>query len=278
MPDSASGVSITRASPKSFCRPSVTRKTPPSLPTSSPMIRTAAVEAALCSGAADRGPRRARPPAARARRRSGERHDGDGGPPAPRSCLRPEVHGSRPQPRGRGGGGGAAQCRAAPRAGARRDASSRAMTDVLKFGGTSVGSAERILDVARLVRTRAEDPCLVVVSAMAGRQRPSRAAIEPTRVTNYLARATPGENMATWTAADLPDLADRTVVVTGASRGLGLITARELARAGARVVLAVRHVGLGEQAAAGISGHTDVRQLDVSSLAAVRAFAESWAD
>ena len=82
--------------------------------------------------------------------------------------------------------------------------------------------------------------------------------------------------MATWTAADLPDLADRTVVVTGASRGLGLITARELARAGARVVLAVRHVGLGEQAAAGISGHTDVRQLDVSSLASVRAFAESW--
>ena len=42
------------------------------------------------------------------------------------------------------------------------------MTDVLKFGGTSVGSAERILDVARLVRTRAGDPCLVVVSAMAG--------------------------------------------------------------------------------------------------------------
>src|SRR6266481_5507902 len=40
MPDSASGVSNTRSSPKSFCRPSVTRKTPPSLPTSSPMIRT----------------------------------------------------------------------------------------------------------------------------------------------------------------------------------------------------------------------------------------------
>src|SRR6476660_7568824 len=40
MPDSASGVSMTRLSPKSFCRPSVTRKTPPSLPTSSPMIRT----------------------------------------------------------------------------------------------------------------------------------------------------------------------------------------------------------------------------------------------
>ena len=42
------------------------------------------------------------------------------------------------------------------------------MTDVLKFGGTSVGSAERILDVARLVGTRGGEPCLVVVSAMAG--------------------------------------------------------------------------------------------------------------
>src|SRR5581483_3037512 len=40
MPDSASGVSMTRSSPKSFCRPSVTRNTPPSLPTSSPMMRT----------------------------------------------------------------------------------------------------------------------------------------------------------------------------------------------------------------------------------------------
>src|SRR5437762_2658824 len=40
MPDSASGVSITRASPKSFCRPSVMRKTPPSLPMSSPISTT----------------------------------------------------------------------------------------------------------------------------------------------------------------------------------------------------------------------------------------------
>src|SRR4029450_1051220 len=40
MPASASGVSMTRSSPKSFCSPSVTRNTPPSLPTSSPMIRT----------------------------------------------------------------------------------------------------------------------------------------------------------------------------------------------------------------------------------------------
>src|SRR6478735_3442768 len=40
MPDSASGVSSTRCSPKSFCNPSVIRKTPPSLPMSSPRMTT----------------------------------------------------------------------------------------------------------------------------------------------------------------------------------------------------------------------------------------------
>src|SRR6185437_1516700 len=40
IPDSASGVSVTRASPKSFCSPSVIRKTPPRRPTSSPRMIT----------------------------------------------------------------------------------------------------------------------------------------------------------------------------------------------------------------------------------------------
>src|SRR5699024_8390045 len=40
IPDSASGASMTRCSPKSFWRPSVTRHTPPSFPMSSPMITT----------------------------------------------------------------------------------------------------------------------------------------------------------------------------------------------------------------------------------------------
>ena len=42
------------------------------------------------------------------------------------------------------------------------------MTDVLKFGGTSVGDGARIGEVAGLVASRGGDPCLVVVSAMAG--------------------------------------------------------------------------------------------------------------
>jgi NAD(P)-dependent dehydrogenase (short-subunit alcohol dehydrogenase family) len=79
-----------------------------------------------------------------------------------------------------------------------------------------------------------------------------------------------------WTAADLPDLSGRTAVVTGASSGIGLAAARELARAGARVVLAVRHPEKGQRVAADLPGDTEVRPLDLASLASVRAFAAGW--
>jgi NAD(P)-dependent dehydrogenase (short-subunit alcohol dehydrogenase family) len=79
-----------------------------------------------------------------------------------------------------------------------------------------------------------------------------------------------------WTTAHIPSQAGRTVVVTGANSGLGLATARALAQAGARVVLAVRDVARGEQAAAGIEGSTEVRRLDLASLDSVRAFAADW--
>ena len=79
-----------------------------------------------------------------------------------------------------------------------------------------------------------------------------------------------------WTAQDLPDLSGRTFVVTGANSGLGLIDARELARAGARVVLAVRDTAKGEQAARTIDGAAEVRKLDLADLDSIRAFAEAW--
>src|ERR1700724_4524241 len=80
--------------------------------------------------------------------------------------------------------------------------------------------------------------------------------------------------MTDWTAADLPAFTGRTVIVTGANSGLGLITARELARVGAHVVLAVRNTAKGDDAAAGLAGSVEVRKLDLQDLASVREFAE----
>jgi NAD(P)-dependent dehydrogenase (short-subunit alcohol dehydrogenase family) len=79
-----------------------------------------------------------------------------------------------------------------------------------------------------------------------------------------------------WTAADLPNLGGRTVVVTGANSGIGRVAARELAGHGARVVLAVRDTAKGEAAAVSISGDTEVRELDLADLASVRRFADAW--
>ncbi len=83
-----------------------------------------------------------------------------------------------------------------------------------------------------------------------------------------------------WTAADIPDQSGRTAVVTGANSGLGLITARELARRGADVVLACRNTTKGDEAAAAIrrdaaSAKVDVQALDLADLASVHAFAEA---
>jgi NAD(P)-dependent dehydrogenase (short-subunit alcohol dehydrogenase family) len=80
-----------------------------------------------------------------------------------------------------------------------------------------------------------------------------------------------------WTAANLPSLSGRTVVITGASSGLGAITARELARAGATVVMAVRDTSKGRSVADTIPGKTEVLPLDLTNLASIREFAESWA-
>jgi NAD(P)-dependent dehydrogenase (short-subunit alcohol dehydrogenase family) len=84
-----------------------------------------------------------------------------------------------------------------------------------------------------------------------------------------------------WHASDIPDQRGRTVVITGANSGIGLIAARELARAGASVVMACRDTAKGEAAAASLRGQLPnaelrLEQLDLASLASVRAFAERF--
>jgi len=83
--------------------------------------------------------------------------------------------------------------------------------------------------------------------------------------------------MTGWTADRIPDQHGRIAVVTGANSGLGLVTATELARHGAHVVLAVRNTAAGREAARRIGGEVEVRELDLASLDSVRAFAAKLA-
>jgi NAD(P)-dependent dehydrogenase (short-subunit alcohol dehydrogenase family) len=83
-----------------------------------------------------------------------------------------------------------------------------------------------------------------------------------------------------WTANDIPSQSGRTAVVTGANSGLGRATARELARAGASVIVACRDTAKGEdaiaaiRAAVGPDADVSVARLDLAELASVREFAE----
>jgi NAD(P)-dependent dehydrogenase (short-subunit alcohol dehydrogenase family) len=74
----------------------------------------------------------------------------------------------------------------------------------------------------------------------------------------------------------MPDLAGKTVVITGANSGIGLEAARAFAAHGAHVVFAVRTESKGQAAAATISGTTEVRQVDLADVASARGFAADW--
>lgn len=84
-----------------------------------------------------------------------------------------------------------------------------------------------------------------------------------------------------WTADDIPDQTGRTAVVTGANGGLGFHTSRELARRGARVLMACRSERRGKEAVERLlrdvpSARVGYRHLDLGDLTSVRAFAEGY--
>jgi NAD(P)-dependent dehydrogenase (short-subunit alcohol dehydrogenase family) len=88
---------------------------------------------------------------------------------------------------------------------------------------------------------------------------------------------------ATTTAAEVVagvDLAGRRAIVTGASSGIGVETARALASAGAEVTLAVRNVEAGKRIAADIAATTTrmprVARLDIADRASIARFAGEW--
>jgi NAD(P)-dependent dehydrogenase (short-subunit alcohol dehydrogenase family) len=85
--------------------------------------------------------------------------------------------------------------------------------------------------------------------------------------------------MAKWTTADIPDQTGRVAVITGANTGLGYETALALADHGAHVVLAVRNLDKGKDAAARITAQSPgaevaLQELDLTSLDSIRAAAE----
>jgi protochlorophyllide reductase len=87
-----------------------------------------------------------------------------------------------------------------------------------------------------------------------------------------------------WTVDDIPDQSGRLALVTGASSGLGLETARALLRRGATVLLGCRDSGRAEEArrhlleAGDATGTLELLSLDLADLTSVAAAARHLAD
>ncbi|WP_405908664.1 oxidoreductase [Streptomyces sp. NBC_00828] len=87
--------------------------------------------------------------------------------------------------------------------------------------------------------------------------------------------------MTGWNASDIPDQSGRTAVVTGANSGIGYVTARELARKGAQVVLACRSEARGNEAGDRLvsevpGAHVEFVRLDLGDLESVREFVATY--
>lgn len=87
--------------------------------------------------------------------------------------------------------------------------------------------------------------------------------------------------MSKWTAADMPDLAGKIAIVTGANSGLGYCTARDLAAHGAHVVLACRGREKTEAAIQALkaevpNARVEFMMLDLADLDSVTSFARAF--
>lgn len=85
-----------------------------------------------------------------------------------------------------------------------------------------------------------------------------------------------------WSSEQIPDQSGRLAVVTGANSGIGLVTARDLAGKGAKVIVACRDTSKGEKAvekmrhklgAGGGDADLEIRAIDLADLGSVREFA-----
>jgi NAD(P)-dependent dehydrogenase (short-subunit alcohol dehydrogenase family) len=88
--------------------------------------------------------------------------------------------------------------------------------------------------------------------------------------------------MSRWTPPDMPDQTGRTALVTGANSGLGFQTSLELARHGARVLMACRNPTRAEDALGRVrrevpNASAELVSLDLSSLDSVERAAEDVA-
>lgn len=83
-----------------------------------------------------------------------------------------------------------------------------------------------------------------------------------------------------WSTRDMPSLAGKVAVVTGANRGLGLEIAAALVQAGAHVVMAVRNESSGASGVTALgarvpTGSVEWMSLDLADLGSTRSFAET---
>tara|TARA_B110000305_G_C19449889_1_gene647250 strand:- start:1018 stop:1917 length:900 start_codon:yes stop_codon:yes gene_type:complete len=83
-----------------------------------------------------------------------------------------------------------------------------------------------------------------------------------------------------WNSTNIPDQTGKTIIITGATSGLGKEATKVLAQKNALVIMAVRNTEKGENVRKEIlqenpKGTISVKELDLSSLSSIRRFAET---